>query len=89
MAKSHLLLWLLLLPALCGPGAGESPQPLLTSFQPGPRCGQVSGPSPPVTEPQLCARRFPTLYIILILKMSELKLREAPGLVQGHTAGGH
>lgn len=24
MAKSHLLLWLLLLSTLCGPGAGES-----------------------------------------------------------------
>lgn len=74
MAKSHLLLWLLLLPTLCGPGAGESPQPLLTSLRPGARCGQVSGPSPPFTEPWLCARHFPTLGIILMLKMSELKL---------------
>lgn len=41
MAQSHLLLWLLLLPTLCGPGAsaGESPQPLLSSLSPGVRCG--------------------------------------------------
>ena len=39
MAKSHLLPWLLLLPILCGPGTGESPQPPLASPPYRPRCG--------------------------------------------------
>lgn len=38
MAKSHLLPWLLL-PTLCGPGTGESPQSPLASPPPGARCG--------------------------------------------------
>lgn len=38
MARSRLLLWLLL-PTLCGRGAGESPQPLVRSLSPGARCG--------------------------------------------------
>lgn len=53
MAESHLLLWLLLLPTLCGLGAGESPQPLLTSLSPGSRCG---GDFPSIS-------RFPGLWL--------------------------
>lgn len=58
MAKSQRLLWLLLLSTLCGAGAGESPQPLLSSLSPGARCGggfpsassaPSSGPEPGVS----------------------------------------
>lgn len=41
MAKSHLLQWLLLLPTLCCPGAGESPASLTEA-------------SPPLTKSALC-----------------------------------
>lgn len=40
MAKSRLLLWLLLLPTLWGPGAGESPS-FSHSFSPPPPRGQA------------------------------------------------
>ena len=60
MAKSHLLPWLFLLAALCGPGTGESPQPLLTPLAtPGPGVEGASRPPPPLTEPWLCPRHYP------------------------------